>query len=329
MASQKTVLVTGGAGYIGSHTCKWLAGLGYLPVSYDNLVYGHEHAVKWGPLVVGDIADTARLTAVIEQYRPVAVVHFAAWSYVGESVRDPAKYYINNVGGTLSLLQAMRATGLDKIVFSSTCATYGAPSELPIRETTPQRPINPYGRSKLMIETILQDYDQAFGIRSVSLRYFNACGADRAGEIGEEHDPETHLIPRVLMALNGEIDDFSVFGTDYATPDGTCVRDYIHVEDLAHGHALALKRLFDGGSSAQFNLGTGHGYSVREIIDTAEAVTGKTVPLRYGPRRAGDPPALFADTRLAEAELGFACRVSDLETIVGSAWAFHQSRHRA
>jgi UDP-arabinose 4-epimerase len=326
MTSQKTVLVTGGAGYIGSHTCKWLAGLGYLPVTYDNMVYGHEHAVKWGPLEVGDLADTDRLKAVIKTHQPQAVVHFAAWSYVGESVRDPAKYYLNNVGGTLSLLEAMRATGLDKIVFSSTCATYGAPDDLPIRESTPQNPINPYGRSKLMIETILDDYDRAFGIRSISLRYFNACGADRDGEIGEEHDPETHLIPRVLMALSGEIDDFSVFGTDYDTPDGTCIRDYIHVEDLAHGHALALERLFRGGGSARFNLGTGHGYSVRQIIDTAEAVTGLKVPLSYGPRRPGDPPSLFADTSLAQSELGFSCRVSDLETIIGSAWRFHQAR---
>ncbi|MEL6831178.1 MAG: NAD-dependent epimerase/dehydratase family protein, partial [Pseudomonadota bacterium] len=208
MSRQRPVLVTGGAGYIGSHTCKWLAGLGYTPITFDNLVYGHEHAVKWGPLETGDLKDRERLIEVLTKYHPEAVVHFAAYSYVGESVSNPAKYYTNNVIGTLNLLEAMRQAGIDKLVFSSTCATYGMPMNMPIEETTEQKPINPYGRTKLMIETMLDDYDRAHGLRSVSLRYFNACGADLEGEIGEEHEPETHLIPRILMALSGEIDDF-------------------------------------------------------------------------------------------------------------------------
>lgn len=327
MARQRSILVTGGAGYIGSHTCKWLAGLGYEPVSYDNLVYGHQHAVKWGPLEVGDLNDTAKLRAVIDAYEPEAVIHFAAYSFVGESVTNPAKYYRNNVGGTLNLLEAMRETGMDKLVFSSTCATYGIPETMPIAESTPQNPINPYGRTKLIIETMLSDYSEAHGIQSVSLRYFNACGADREGEIGEEHEPETHLIPRVLMALTGEIDDFSVYGTDYDTPDGTCIRDYIHVDDLAHGHALALEYLFDGGSTESFNLGTGHGYSVKEIIDAVERVTERKVPLKYGARRPGDPPILSANTEKIRKVLGFETRYSDLDTIVDTAWRFHLSRH--
>ena len=284
--TSKAVLVTGGAGYIGSHTCKLLAAEGYLPVTFDNLVYGHAHAVKWGPLEEGDLIDTVRVQAVLEQYKPIAVVHFAAYSYVGESVTDPAKYYGNNVGGTLSLLNAMRAAEVDKIVFSSTCATYGAPEQLPIRETTPQNPINPYGKSKLMIEQMLADFDSAYGLRHVALRYFNACGGDLDGEIGEEHDPETHLIPRVLMSLTGEVPELTIFGTDYDTPDGTCIRDYIHVDDLARGHLLALEHLFKGGPSDAFNLGSGDGFSVKQIIDAVERVTGQTVPRKYGPRRA-------------------------------------------
>lgn len=327
MARQKSILVTGGAGYIGSHTCKWLAGLGYEPVTFDNLVYGHRHAVKWGPLEIGDLSDSGRLQEVIATYEPSAVVHFAAYSYVGESVTNPAKYYRNNVAGTLNLLEAMRKTGIENLVFSSTCATYGMPETMPIRETTPQQPINPYGRSKLMIETMLSDYDLAHNIRSVSLRYFNACGADRDGEIGEEHEPETHLIPRVLMALTGEIDDFSVFGTDYETPDGTCIRDYIHVDDLARGHALALEYLFEGGKTDQFNLGTGEGYSVKQIIDAVERVTERKVPLKFGPRRPGDPPELSANTDKIRNVLGFETQFSDLDTIVDTAWRFHLSRH--
>ncbi len=323
------ILVTGGAGYIGSHTCKLLAAEGYTPVTYDNLVYGHAHAVKWGPLEVGDLNDKARLQAVLDQYQPKAVVHFAAYSLVGESVTNPSKYYANNVGGTLSLLDAMQAAGIDKIVFSSTCATYGQPSELPIRETTAQKPINPYGKTKLMIEQMLADFDTAHGMRHVALRYFNACGADRDAEIGEEHEPETHLIPRILMSLTGELPKLTVFGTDYDTPDGTCIRDYIHVEDLARGHLLALQHLFKGGQSDSFNLGTGEGFSVKQIIEAVERVTGERVPRDYGPRRDGDPPILTADISKARDRLGFATSVSDVDTIVASAWRFHQTRDQA
>lgn len=320
----KAILVTGGAGYIGSHTCKLLAAEGFLPVSYDNLVYGHAHAVKWGPLEVGDLNDKARLIDVIKQYNPVAVVHFAAYSLVGESVTNPSKYYANNVGGTLSLLDAMQETGMDKIVFSSTCATYGIPDVLPIRETTPQVPINPYGKSKLMMEQMLLDFDTAHNIRHIALRYFNACGADQDGEIGEEHEPETHLIPNILKSLTGDIPRLTVFGTDYPTPDGTCIRDYIHVEDLALGHLLALQHLFEGGESEVFNLGTGDGFSVKEIIDAVERVTGQEVPLHYGDRRPGDPPILTADITKAQTHLKFRTSASDVDTIVASAWKFHQ-----
>ena len=322
------ILVTGGAGYIGSHTCKLLAQQGYEPVSYDNLVYGHAHAVKWGPLEVADLNDKDRLVDVIRTYKPIAVVHFAAYSLVGESMTNPSKYYANNVGGTLSLLDAMRETGMDKIVFSSTCATYGIPETLPIRETTPQNPINPYGKSKLMMEQMLLDIDTAHDIRHVALRYFNACGADRDTEVGEEHEPETHLIPNILKSLTGDIPKLTVFGTDYPTPDGTCIRDYIHVEDLAVGHLLALQHLFDGGQSDYFNLGTGDGFSVKQIIEAVERVTGETVPLVYGDRRPGDPPTLTADITKAQTHLKFNCKVSDIDTIVETAWKFHQAVKR-
>jgi UDP-arabinose 4-epimerase len=325
MTTENSILVTGGAGYIGSHTCKRLAESGYTPITFDNLSYGHRHAVKWGPLEVGDLTDAGRLDAVMKQYKPQAVIHFAAYSLVGESVRDPGKYYGNNVGGTLSLLNAMNANGVDKIVFSSTCATYGIPSEVPIRETTPQRPVNPYGHSKLAVEQMLADFDTAHDLRHVALRYFNACGADRDGEIGEEHEPETHLIPRILQSMTGHGPGFAIFGEDYPTPDGTCIRDYIHVEDLAQGHLLALRYLMDGGQSEQLNLGTGHGYSVRQIVDAVETVTGQKVDYDIGPRRAGDPPELTADTSKAKQVLGFETRVSDIETIVANAWTFHQS----
>lgn len=324
--SAKHILVTGGAGYIGSHTCKMLAQKGYIPVTFDNLVYGHAHAVKWGPLEKGDLTDEDHLKHVMHTYKPAAVVHFAAYSLVGESVTDPGKYYANNVGGSLSLLEAMRECEIDKIVFSSTCATYGVPEDLPIRETTPQNPINPYGKTKLMIEQMLADFEKAYGIRHVALRYFNACGADTDAEIGEEHEPETHLIPRILMSLTGDVPKLTVFGTDYDTPDGTCVRDYIHVEDLAKGHLLALEYLADGKPSAAFNLGTGNGFSVKEIIEATERVTGLDVPREYGPRREGDPPVLTADISRAEAELGFTTSRSDVDTVVETAWRFHQGR---
>ena len=319
----KNILVTGGAGYIGSHTAKALARAGYRPVTYDSLVYGHRHAVKWGPLVEGDIADTAKLERVIKDEAIDAIVHFAAFAYVGESVTKPEIYFQNNVVGSLSLLDAMRHTGVKPIVFSSTCATYGMPDRMPITEDTAQRPINPYGETKLMIERALAWYGPAHDIRSVSLRYFNACGADPEGEIGEEHDPETHLIPLILDAALGKRAAIDVFGTDYPTPDGTAVRDYIHVQDLAEAHVKALGYLFDGGQTTQVNLGTGTGNSVREVIDAVERVTGRTVPRREVARRAGDPPELVADPSKANGLLGWKPRMSDIDSIIRTAWAWH------
>jgi len=320
---QRTVLVTGGAGYIGSHACKALALAGYAPVAYDNLVYGHREAVKWGPLVVGDTADRRALDAVFAEHRPVAVMHFAAYAYVGESVTDPAKYYTNNIGGSLNLLEAMRAAGCGALVFSSTCASYGEPKVMPIREDHPQAPVNPYGRTKLLIEQAMRDYGHAYGLRSAALRYFNASGADPDGELGERHDPETHLIPRTLMAAAGQIERLDLFGDDYDTPDGTCVRDYVHVTDLARAHVLALEHLLERGESLALNLGTGRGTSVREVLSAVERVSGRSVPVRVLPRRAGDPPMLYADPTLAEQTLGFRTRFNDIGEIIESAWRFH------
>jgi UDP-arabinose 4-epimerase len=320
----KTVLVTGGAGYVGAHGCKALAAAGYEPVVFDNLAYGHEQAVRWGPLERGDIADRARLDEVFNRYCPLAVMHFAAFAYVGESVTDPGKYYRNNVGGSLSLIEAMVAHGVNKLVFSSTCATYGEPQEVPIRESEPQQPINPYGMSKLMVEHILADFDRAYGLRSVPLRYFNAAGASPEAEIGEAHDPETHLIPLALDAVAGRGPELTVYGDDYPTPDGTCIRDYIHVGDLASAHVLALEHLIEGGASRPFNLGTGSGISNREILDAVARVTGKAVPYRFGPRRPGDPPALVSDASRARSELGWVPQLSDIDTIVATAWAWHR-----
>ncbi|MBI3506464.1 MAG: UDP-glucose 4-epimerase GalE [Proteobacteria bacterium] len=314
------VLVTGGAGYIGSHACKALAKAGYLPVAYDNLCLGHAHAVKWGPLEVGDIADRVRLDDVLGRHRPVAAMHFAAFAAVGESVADPALYYGNNVAGTVVLLDALRGAGVGRFVFSSTCAVYGTPERMPIAEETPRGPVNPYGRSKLMVEQILEDYGRAYGLAWTALRYFNAAGADPDGEIGEEHEPETHLIPRALMAVQGRLPHLDVFGTDYPTPDGTCIRDYIHVADLADAHVAAIGRLGNGGASIALNLGTGRGYSVRQIVDAVAAATGREVPLKLAARRPGDPPELVADPGLARREIGFAPTRSDIDTIVGTAW---------
>jgi UDP-glucose-4-epimerase GalE len=319
----KNILVTGGAGYIGSHTAKALARAGYRPVTYDNLVYGHRHAVKWGPFVEGDIGDTAKLERVIRDEAIDAVVHFAAFAYVGESVTKPEVYFQNNVVGSLSLLDAMRHTGVKPIVFSSTCATYGMPDRMPITEETLQRPINPYGETKLMIERALAWYGPAHDIRSVSLRYFNACGADPEGEIGEEHDPETHLIPLILDAALGKRAAIDVYGTDYPTPDGTAIRDYIHVQDLADAHVKALAYLFEGGATTQVNLGTGTGNSVREVIDAVERVTGRKVPRREVARRAGDPPELVADPTKANRLLGWQPALSDIDSIIRTAWAWH------
>jgi UDP-arabinose 4-epimerase len=323
----KCVLVVGGAGYIGSHTCKMLAAHGIVPVTYDNLVHGHRRAVRYGPLVVGDIHDRPRLIQAIREHRPGAVIHFAAYAYVGESVSDPGKYYWNNVAGTLSLLEAMRSEDLRQIVFSSTCATYGVPDRLPITEDMPQEPINPYGTSKLMIEHVLADYVAAFGFRYAALRYFNACGLDPDGELGEDHDPETHLIPRALMAAAGKISELEVYGDDYPTKDGTCVRDYINVVDLAEAHIRALERLEGGTQVIKVNLGTGRGLSIREVLESIERVTGRRVPIVMKPRRPGDPAELYADGRLAETVLGFKASRSDIDSIVRSAWP-HFSRSR-
>jgi UDP-arabinose 4-epimerase len=328
MMSQ-SVLVTGGAGYIGSHACKALARAGYIPVTYDNLSRGHRHAVRWGPLVEGEIADRTALVAALREHRVSSVMHFAAFAYVGESGTDPALYYRNNVVGTLALLDAMREAGADRLVFSSTCATYGLPERMPIAETTPQRPVNPYGETKLTIERALHWYGEAYGLRSVALRYFNAAGCDRDGEIGEEHDPETHLIPLVLRAALGSGSPVSIFGTDYPTPDGTAVRDYIHVEDLASAHVRALDYLADGGASAAVNLATGRGYSVREIIAAVARAVGHDVPQRAAPRRAGDPPALVADPSLARSRLGWQAECSDLDTIIGTALGWETRQHNA
>ncbi|AHE96948.1 UDP-glucose 4-epimerase [Thioalkalivibrio paradoxus ARh 1] len=323
------MLVTGGAGYIGSHACKALALAGYTPVAYDNLVYGHREAVRWGPLEPGDIADRKRLDAVVAQYQPEAVLHFAAYAYVGESVQDPAKYYRNNVAGTLTLLEALVHHDIRRIVFSSTCATYGVPERTPIDEDHPQQPINPYGASKLMIERMLQDFDAAYGLRSVSLRYFNAAGADPDGEIGEDHDPETHLIPLALQAALGQREALQVFGSDYPTPDGSCIRDYIHVTDLAQAHVLALDYLTRGGATTALNLGTGHGHSVLEVIAAADAVTGRAVPTVLAPRRPGDPPVLTAVADRARQVLGWQPRYTDLATILRHAWNWHRDQpHR-
>jgi len=319
-----TILVTGGAGYVGSHACKALAAAGHTPVVYDNLSRGHREFARWGPLEVGDLGDAAQLEGVFARHRIDAVMHFAALAYVGESVEQPALYYRNNVGGTLELLEAMRRAGVNLLVFSSTCATYGVPERMPITEDLPQQPINPYGATKLMIERVLRDYEPAYGLRSVALRYFNAAGCDPDGEVGEDHKPETHLIPRVLMAADGTLPHIDVFGTDYPTPDGTCLRDYIHVADLADGHVRALDYLQRGGASTAINLGTGRSFSVREVIAAAERVTGRRIPVEEGPRRAGDPPVLVADATRARAVLGFAPRFTEIEPIVETAWRWHK-----
>jgi UDP-arabinose 4-epimerase len=324
----QAVLVTGGAGYVGSHACKVLARAGYRPVVFDNLLRGRREAVRWGPLVEGDLADIARLSAALAEHRVSAVMHFAAYAYVGESVADPALYYRNNLGGTLSLLEAMRNAGVGEIVFSSTCATYGTPDAVPIREDSPQRPVNPYGETKLAIERALHWYGQAYGVRSVALRYFNAAGADLDGEIGECHEPETHLVPLVLQAALGQRLQVDIYGTDYPTPDGTAIRDYVHVHDLALAHLRALERLREGSGSIAVNLGTGQGRSVREVIAAAEAATGRKVPAQAAARRPGDPPALVADPSLAAEILGWRPQHSDLDTIIRTAlaWQTRQSR---
>jgi len=320
---QKNILVTGGAGYIGSHACKALALSGYTPITYDNMVYGHTRAVKWGPLEKGDILDRDRLNEVMLKYKPAAVVHFAAYAYVGESVENPGKYYRNNVAGTLTLVEAVRDHGIDKIIFSSTCAVYGNPKSIPLAEDHPQSPVSPYGASKQMIERILSDFDHAHGIRTVSLRYFNAAGADPEGEAGEDHNPETHLIPLVIQAALGRRSHVEIYGTDYPTADGTAIRDYIHVTDLADAHVKALSYLEARGASTEINLGVGAGYSVREVIAAVERAADKPVPVLSGPRRAGDPPILTADSTRASSLLNWQPRYTDLDYIVETAWKWH------
>jgi UDP-arabinose 4-epimerase len=322
-----TVIVTGGAGYVGSHTAKALTQAGYTPVTVDNLGRGFAHAVKWGPLEQGDILDRAFLDAVIARHKPEAVLHFAAFAYVGESVTDPGLYYRNNVVGSLTLLEAMRDAGIPRIVFSSTCATYGTPVRLPLVEDHPQAPINPYGTSKLMVERLLDDFGAAHGIRAAALRYFNACGADPEGELGENHDPETHLIPLAIDAALGRGPKLKIFGTDYATPDGTCIRDYIHVTDLAAAHVAALRYLEAGGASMACNLGTGAGFSVRAILREVERVAGRPVPADEGPRRAGDPPELVADPTRARSLLHWTPRCSAIGDVIQTAYAWAQRRH--
>lgn len=309
------VLVTGGAGYIGAHACKALSEAGALPVAFDNLTTGHADAALWGPLVKGDVRDRGALVSALRQFRIDTIMHFAASAYVGESVTNPALYYENNVGGMIALLDAAREAGVKQIIFSSSCATYGVPQVLPISEYTPQAPINPYGRTKLMCEQILRDFGAAYGIRHVALRYFNAAGADPGGMIGERHEPETHLLPLAMRAAAGG-QPLNVFGNDYATPDGTCIRDYVHVGDLARGHVLALSYLRAGRESVALNLGSGRGHSVLDVCQAIQAVTGRDVPLRFGPRRAGDPPVLTADPSQAARLLGFRTELSDMATIV-------------
>ena len=314
------VLVTGGAGYVGSHACKALARAGYTPIAYDNLVHGHEWAVRWGPLEKGDILDKVRLDEVLGKYRPEAVMHFAAFAYVGESVGNPGKYYRNNLCGTVTLLESMRDHEVDRIVFSSSCSTYGVPESLPIKETHPQNPVNPYGASKRMVERMLEDFDAAHGIKSVCLRYFNAAGADPDGEIGEDHDPETHLIPLVLRTALGQRPAVAVYGGDYPTPDGTCIRDYVHVADLADAHVGALRFLEERRASDRFNLGTGRGASVKNVLEAARRVTGRRIAAEVVARRPGDPPQLVADPTRAVETLGWRPKYPELEVQIEHAW---------
>lgn len=320
------ILVTGGAGYIGGQTSHYLRRRGYETVIVDNLSRGYAHNVPSGMLREADLADTGALTEILQNDRPDAVVHFAAYIAVGESTREPALYFTNNVAGSLSLFTAMQAAGVDKLVFSSTAAVYGNPESSPIPETARLNPVNPYGETKLMVEKTLGWLDQCSGFRSIALRYFNACGTDPESGLGEEHDPETHLIPLILRAIHSG-KPLTVFGEDYPTPDGTCVRDYIHVSDLASAHALALESLLAGGPSAAFNCGTGKGFSVKEVLASAERVTGRKVPYTVGPRREGDPAALVADSAKLQKTLGWKPIHTNLDEIMKTAWAFEQSRH--
>jgi UDP-glucose 4-epimerase len=318
------ILVAGGAGYIGSHTCLDLFNKGFTPIVYDNLSNGHAEFSKWGPLEIGDIRDRDRLDEVLKKYKPEAIMHFAAAIEVAESVQNPGAYYDNNVAGTISLLRAAQAAGIDKIVFSSTCATYGNPSSIPMNESHAQSPINPYGRSKLIVEQILKDLDLYQGFRSCILRYFNAAGADPEGRIGEWHSPETHVIPIAIETALGRRPHFQVLGTDYDTRDGSCVRDFVHVLDLADAHSRAIEHLLNNGTSHALNLGTGDGTTVKELLETVQQVVGRDFNIKYGPRRQGDSPALVADNALAKQTIGWSPR-HDLKSIIASALNWHSN----
>ena len=330
--SGPAILVTGGAGFIGAHCCKALAAAGFRPVVYDNLSTGHAAHVQWGPAVFADLRDRAALAAAIAHHQIAAVMHFAASAYVGQSVTDPGPYHDNNIGSMIALLDVCRQGGIDQLVFSSSCATYGTPSATPIREDTPQAPINPYGFTKLVGERMLIEQAAAYGLRPTILRYFNAAGADPDGDLGEIHRPETHLIPLALMAAAGSGPPLAVFGTDYATPDGSCIRDYIHVDDLARAHVMGLRHLLKGGAPLTLNLGSGRGISVWEVLGAVKRVTGRAVPHVTASRRAGDPAVLVADPRLAAARLGFVTQQSEIDTIIAHAapWFGHDEvRHAA
>lgn len=328
LSKSASVLVTGGAGYIGSHTCKALAAAGYTPVCLDNLSLGHRWAVQWGPLVVADLLDADAVRNALEEHRIESVIHFAGSAYVGDSMRDPAAYYRNNVLTTLSLLDTMRAVGVKDVIFSSSCSVYGNPDRLPIAETHPTGPLSPYGQSKLDGEKALHWYGLAYQMRWIALRYFNAAGADAEGQTGEDHDPETRLVPRAIMAALGSVPALNVFGSDYPTPDGTAIRDYIHVSDLARAHVSALRALDSGAASQVLNLGTGRGYSVREVLGAVASALGRKVPHVITARRDGDPGEVVADARRAHAVLGWSAQESSLEHIVTTAARWHESRSK-
>ena len=321
------ILVIGGAGYIGSYMCKCLAHNGFKPVVLDNLVRGHREAVKWGPFYKGSMSDRSLLNHIFSKYDIMAVMHFAAFCYVGESVREPIHYYQNNVANTINLLQTMlEKNNIPHFIFSSSCATYGEPINIPITEEHPRNPINPYGRSKLMVEQTLDDFRNAYGLKFISLRYFNAAGADPDGEVGEDHRPETHLIPLVLQTALGQKKAINIFGDDYATKDGTCIRDYIHVSDLAKAHLLALERLLNNQLTGQYyNLGNGDGYSVKQVIETARKITQKSISTKITDRRPGDPAVLIGSSEKAVKELGWNPKFADLETIIETAWKWHKN----
>ncbi|GHG82653.1 UDP-glucose 4-epimerase GalE [Pseudodonghicola xiamenensis] len=321
------ILVTGGAGYIGSHACKALKQAGYTPVTYDNLVTGWEDAVKFGPFERGDLSDRARLDEVFAKYKPAAVMHFAALSQVGEAMSEPGRYWRNNVCGSLTLIEAACAAGCLNFVFSSTCATYGEHDNVVLDENTPQEPLNAYGASKRAVENILRDFGAAYGLNAVIFRYFNVAGADPEAEVGEHHRPETHLIPVMLEAIDGKRPALTIYGTDYDTPDGTCIRDYVHVCDLVDAHVLGLKWLEEGKESRVFNLGTGSGFSVREVIDASRAVTNREVPYSEGPRRGGDATKLVSGSVRAEKELGWSPDRSKMDQMIADAWRWHQTGH--